>query len=54
MPWRSPRTSPCSVVAFDEWTEDVRPGVWIATTGNRRAKLPAERIEALDALGMRW
>ncbi|MFE5325457.1 helicase associated domain-containing protein [Embleya sp. NPDC056575] len=34
--------------------EDVRLGVWITTIRSRRAKLPDERIAALDALGMRW
>ncbi|WP_331772713.1 helicase associated domain-containing protein (plasmid) [Embleya sp. NBC_00888] len=29
-------------------------GVWITTTRSRRAKLPAERIAALDTLGKRW
>jgi len=41
-------------VAADGWREDVRLGVWVTTTRNRRAKLPAERIAALDAIGMRW
>ncbi|MFI6986510.1 helicase associated domain-containing protein [Embleya sp. NPDC050154] len=49
-----PRGHVESVVAFDGWREDVRLGVWITTTKSRRAKLPAERITALDALGMRW
>ncbi|WP_406277285.1 helicase associated domain-containing protein [Embleya sp. NBC_00896] len=49
-----PRGHVESVVAFDGWPEDVRLGVWITTTRNRRPKLPAERIAALDALGMRW
>lgn len=30
------------------------PRVWVTTTRSRRPKLPAERIAALDALGMRW
>jgi integrase len=34
--------------------EAVRLGVQITTTGLRRAKLPAERMTVLDALGMRW
>jgi hypothetical protein len=49
-----PRGHVESVVAFDGWAEDVRLGVWVTTTRSRRAKLPAERIEALDAIGMRW
>ncbi|MFI1386353.1 helicase associated domain-containing protein [Embleya sp. NPDC020886] len=49
-----PRAHVESVVAADGWPEDVRLGVWITTTRNRRAKLPAERIAALDVLGMRW
>ncbi|MFE3205743.1 helicase associated domain-containing protein [Embleya sp. NPDC059237] len=43
-----------TVVAFDRWPEDVRLGVWVTTTRSRRAKLSAERITELDALGMRW
>ncbi|WP_414646493.1 helicase associated domain-containing protein [Embleya scabrispora] len=40
-------------MAFDGWPEDVRLGVWITTTRSRgRAKLPAERVAALDALGI--
>ncbi|MFI1386646.1 Helicase associated domain protein [Embleya sp. NPDC020886] len=49
-----PRGHVESVVAFDGWPEDVRLGVWVTTTRSRRAKLPAERIAALDVLGMRW
>ncbi|MYW00370.1 helicase associated domain-containing protein, partial [Streptomyces sp. SID3343] len=49
-----PRGHVESVVAFDGWPEDVRLGVWVTTTRSRRAKLPAERVAALDALGMRW
>ncbi|MFI6587427.1 Helicase associated domain protein [Embleya sp. NPDC050493] len=49
-----PRGHVETVTAFDGWREDVRLGVWITTTRSRRAKLPAERIAALDALGMRW
>ncbi|MYS87830.1 helicase associated domain-containing protein [Embleya scabrispora] len=49
-----PRGHVETVVAFDEWREEVRLGVWITTTRTRRPKLPAERITALDALGMRW
>ncbi|MFE3199152.1 helicase associated domain-containing protein [Embleya sp. NPDC059237] len=49
-----PRAHVETVVAFDGWPEDVRLGVWVTTTRSRRAKLPAERIEVLDALGMRW
>ncbi|MFI6985900.1 helicase associated domain-containing protein [Embleya sp. NPDC050154] len=43
-----------TVTAFDGWAEDVRLGLWVSTTRSRRTKLPAERIAALDALGMRW
>ncbi|MFI6588366.1 Helicase associated domain protein [Embleya sp. NPDC050493] len=49
-----PRGHVETVVAFDGWPEDVRLGVWVTTTRSRRPKLPAERIAALDALGMRW
>jgi len=49
-----PRGHVETVVAADGWPEDVRLGVWVTTTRSRRAKLPAERIEALDAIGMRW
>jgi len=49
-----PRGHVETVVAFDGWPEDVRLGVRITTTRNRRAKLPAERIAALDTIGMRW
>ena len=49
-----PRGHVETVVAFDGWREDVRLGVWVTTTRSRRAKLPAERIAALDAIGMRW
>ncbi|MFI1586272.1 helicase associated domain-containing protein [Embleya sp. NPDC020630] len=49
-----PRAHVESVVAFDGWPEDVRLGVWVTTTRSRRAKLSAERIAELDALGMRW
>lgn len=49
-----PRGHVESVVAIDGRTEDVRLGVWITTTRSRRAKLPAERITALNAPGMRW
>ncbi|MET7300440.1 helicase associated domain-containing protein [Embleya sp. NPDC005575] len=49
-----PRGHVETVTAFDGWREDVRLGVWITTTRNRRPKLPAERIAALDTLDMRW
>ncbi|MYW04791.1 helicase associated domain-containing protein, partial [Streptomyces sp. SID3343] len=49
-----PRGHVETVTAFDGWSENVRLGVWVTTTRNRRTKLPAERIAALDALGMRW
>ncbi|MEU0940224.1 helicase associated domain-containing protein [Embleya sp. NPDC005971] len=49
-----PRAHVETVTAFDGWPEDVRLGVWITTTRSRKAKLPEERIAALDALGMRW
>ncbi|MFI1585594.1 Helicase associated domain protein [Embleya sp. NPDC020630] len=49
-----PRGHVESVTAFDGWPEDVRLGVWVTTTRSRRAKLSAERIAELDALGMRW
>ncbi|MFE3206154.1 Helicase associated domain protein [Embleya sp. NPDC059237] len=49
-----PRAHVESVVAADGWPEDVRLGVWVTTTRSRRAKLSAERIAELDALGMRW
>jgi len=49
-----PRAHVETVTAFDGWPEDVRLGVWVTTTRSRRAKLPTERIAALDALGMRW
>jgi len=49
-----PRGHVETVVTADGWREDVRLGVWITTTRSRRAKLPAERIAALDAIGMRW
>ncbi|MYW04758.1 helicase associated domain-containing protein [Streptomyces sp. SID3343] len=48
-----PRAHMETVVAFDGWPQDVRLGVWVTTTGSRRAKSPAGRIAALDALGMR-
>lgn len=32
----------------------VKLGVWISNQRSRRAKLPAERVAALDELGMRW
>ncbi|MFI1386358.1 helicase associated domain-containing protein [Embleya sp. NPDC020886] len=41
-------------MAFDGRPEDVRLGVWVTTTRNRRAKLSAERVAVLDVLGMRW
>ncbi|MGW1666886.1 helicase associated domain-containing protein, partial [Streptomyces microflavus] len=49
-----PRGHVETVTAFDGWREDVRLGVWVTTTRSRRAKLPAQRIAALDALDMRW
>jgi len=49
-----PRGHVETVVAADGWREDVRLGVWITTTRNRRTKLPTERIAALDAIGIRW
>jgi len=48
-----PRGHVETVVAFDGWRENVRLAVW-TTTRSRRAKPPAERIAALDAIGMRW
>ncbi|WP_235619405.1 helicase associated domain-containing protein [Embleya scabrispora] len=45
-----PRGHVETVTAFDGWPEDVRLGVWVTTTRSRKAKLPAERIAALDAL----
>ncbi|MYW04400.1 hypothetical protein GT354_40235 [Streptomyces sp. SID3343] len=49
-----PRAHVETVVAFDGRPEDLRLGVWVTTTRSRRPKLPAERVAALDALGMRW
>jgi len=49
-----PRGHVETVVAFDGWREDVRLGAWVTTTRSRRAELPAERVAALDAIGMRW
>jgi len=49
-----PRGHVETVVAADGWPEDVRLGVWVTTTRSRRAKVPAARIAALDAIGMRW
>ncbi|MYW04790.1 DEAD/DEAH box helicase [Streptomyces sp. SID3343] len=34
--------------------EDVKLGVWVTNTRTRHDKLPAERVAALDELGMRW
>ncbi|GAA2495781.1 DEAD/DEAH box helicase [Streptomyces thermolineatus] len=34
--------------------QEVKLGVWVANQRSRRARLPAERAAALDALGMRW
>ncbi|MFE3199156.1 helicase associated domain-containing protein [Embleya sp. NPDC059237] len=48
-----PRADVESVTAFGGWPQDVRLGVWVTTTRSRRAELSAERIAALDALGMR-
>ncbi|MFE3206176.1 helicase associated domain-containing protein [Embleya sp. NPDC059237] len=49
-----PRAHVESVVAFDGWPEDVRLGVWVTTSGSRRARLSAERVAEMDASGMRW
>ncbi|MFI6585637.1 helicase associated domain-containing protein [Embleya sp. NPDC050493] len=49
-----PRGHAEPVVASDGWPEDVQLGVWMTTTRSRKAKLPPQRIAALDALAMRW
>ncbi|MEU7851966.1 Helicase associated domain protein [Micromonospora parva] len=33
---------------------EIRLGIWISNQRSRRAKLPPQRINALNALGMRW
>ncbi|MEU3050350.1 Helicase associated domain protein [Streptomyces sp. NPDC006984] len=33
---------------------EIRLGIWISNQRSRRAKLPPQRIDALNALGMRW
>ncbi|WP_434587090.1 Helicase associated domain protein [Streptomyces sp. A5-4] len=33
---------------------EIKLGIWISNLRSRRAKLPPERIEALNQLGMRW
>jgi len=57
--WRRPgtwrrRVHIGTIVAFDGWIEDVRLWVWAGTTGNRLAKLTADRIAASEAIGVRW
>lgn len=49
-----PRGHVETVVVFDRWRKDVCLGVWVTATRSRWANLPAERVEALDAIGMCW
>ncbi|MGW1667138.1 helicase associated domain-containing protein [Streptomyces microflavus] len=42
------------MTAPDGTAEAVKLGVWITNVRTRRAKLASERVDTLDALGMRW
>ncbi|MET7304692.1 helicase associated domain-containing protein [Embleya sp. NPDC005575] len=49
-----PRGHVETVTAPDGTAEAVKLGVWITNVRTRRAKLASERVDTLDALGMRW